>query len=224
MPQIKAGMFCTYLHRRASDMSVFYIGKGIRRRPWERTHRNQWWQNVASAHGFVVEVLALWPTNEEACQHERFLVRCFREMGAVLCNMTDGGEGTVGRRQTEEAKARISAAKKGRPLTPEHAAKIGAHMRGRPKSEAHKARMSAARKGIKKPPEEIAAYLPALRAAMATPEVRAKISAAATGRVLSAETRAKMSAARTGRIQSPEERARRSIALKNHHEKKRTNT
>jgi len=222
MKRIPDGMFCTYLHRRASDGAVFYIGKGVKSRPWQRSHRNRWWVSVSLAHGVAVEVLALWRTNEEACEHEKFLVRCFRGLGAPLCNLTDGGEGAVGRRHTDEAKARISRAKKGVPLRPEHAAKISEYMRGRPKSEQQKSRMSAARKGCKKTPEEVASYLPALRAAMALPEVRAKIASAAKGRVLSAETRAKMSAARAGRVQSPEERAMRSESLKRFHEKKRT--
>jgi hypothetical protein len=203
-------------------MSVFYIGKGKAGRPWARDHRNAWWGSIAAAHGLVVEVLAIWRTNEDACAHERFLIACFREMGARLCNVTDGGEGALGRRHTEEAKARISAANSGRRRSPEHVARIVAYMSGRPKSEEQRAKMSAARKGCKKPPEEIAAYLPALRAAMARPEVRAKISAAATKRVVSAETRAKMSASRRGRVQPPEERAIRSEALKRFHEKKRT--
>lgn len=209
------------MHCRPGHAEPFYVGKGRGGRAWHKGGRNKHWHSIVAKYGIEVRLLAQWPTDAEAAAHEKFLIATFRGMGVKLCNVTDGGEGAPGRRQTEEAKARISAAKKGRRLTPEHVAKISAYMRGRPKSEQQKARMSAARKGCKKPPEEIAAYLPALRAAMASPEVRAKIAAAAAGRVISPETRAKMSASRSGRVQSPEERARRSAALKKYYADKR---
>jgi hypothetical protein len=199
----------------------FYVGKGCGKRAWSKGGRNKHWHNIVAKYGVEVRMLSPWATNVEASEHERFLIATFRGMGAGLCNITDGGEGALGRRQTEEAKARISAAKKGRRLSPEHVAKISAYMRGRPKTEQQKAKMSAARKGSKKSPEEIEAYLPALRAAMASPDVRAKIAAAAVGRVASPEARAKMSASRTGRVQPPEERAKRSASLKKYHATKR---
>lgn len=46
-----------YLHRKATDMSIFYVGKGKNDR-WRCTARtNKHWQNVALKHGVFVEIL-----------------------------------------------------------------------------------------------------------------------------------------------------------------------
>jgi hypothetical protein len=59
----------------------------------------------------------------------------------------------AGKRHTEEAKAKISAAHKGRrkprnqPLSPEHRARISAALTGRTLSDAHRAALAAAQRG-----------------------------------------------------------------------------
>ena len=103
-------LYYTYLHRRASDGLPFYIGKGMNRRAWSHQNRNQHWKNTRAKHGFVVEVLAHWPTEAEAFEHEQFLISCFREMGCRLVNQTGGGEGSSGRVVSGETKKKISDA------------------------------------------------------------------------------------------------------------------
>jgi len=59
--------------------------------------RNSHWQNVVNKYGKPhVELLAGWDTEEEALDHERLLIACFRDMGVELTNKSDGGEGTSG--------------------------------------------------------------------------------------------------------------------------------
>ena len=59
--------------------------------------RNDHWQNVVNKYGKPhVELLANWKTEEEALDHERLLISCFRDMGVELTNKSDGGEGTSG--------------------------------------------------------------------------------------------------------------------------------
>lgn len=52
-----------------------------------------------------------------------------------------------GKNHSEETCLKISAAHKGKPLSAEHKTKISAANKGKPKSEEHKAKMSAAQKG-----------------------------------------------------------------------------
>ena len=89
-------MFYTYAHYKPQG-GLFYIGKGKPRRAYSMDTRNEHWQNVVNKYGRPhVELLASWDTEEEALDHERLLISCFRDMGVELTNKTDGGEGTSG--------------------------------------------------------------------------------------------------------------------------------
>ena len=144
--------------------------------------------------------------------------------GCRLTNATTGGEGAPGHKVSPEARAKMSAARKGRPLSAEHKAKIAAgnrgkkmspeaiaktaaFWRGRKHSPETKARISLARKGKKgwKPtPEQAAKRGVAIRERMASEEwVDPRL-----GRSLSAEHKAKISVANRGRKWTAEARAR----------------
>lgn len=206
--------FYTYFHTRNDSGAIFYVGKGIGRRAYATRRNNPHWQSVVKRHGHQVHIATYWPTNEEALEHEKFLISCLREIGCELTNLTDGGEGTVGRRLSEEAKRRISIANTGVKRSPEWIANMKAHVTGRVFTKEHRDRLSKSTVGRKKPQAEIDGYLPALRSAMAKPEVHAKISASAKGRFVSEETRAKMAAAQTGRKASEATKAKMSLATK----------
>jgi len=109
-------MFYTYAHY-TPEGRLFYIGKGkSERRAFNFYNRNKHWKNVVEKHGKPkVQVLANWDTEEEAFSHEVLLINCFRDMGYKLCNLTDGGEGSSGRKLSDEHKAQISAKCKGKP-------------------------------------------------------------------------------------------------------------
>jgi len=118
--------FYTYIHRRADDGKVFYVGKGKGARAHSHASRNAHWQRTVAKHGIGVEIAAYWPTEAEAFEHERFLISCFRDIGQPLCNLTDGGDGPSGFKHSAETRAKISRIQIGKKLTPEHRAKVGA--------------------------------------------------------------------------------------------------
>lgn len=64
-------------------------------------------------------------------------------------NITAGGEGTIGYQHTEEAKKKMSVAKKGKSLTEAHKKAIGLASRGRKMSEESKAKLRATNSGRK---------------------------------------------------------------------------
>ena len=102
-------------------------------------------------------------------------------------NLYPNAANARGYKWSDEAKAAISTARKGRRLGPrsaEHRAKLSAAAKSRKYSPETRAAMSAARKGRPLGPP--------------SPEHRAKISAAAKGRKWSEEAKARMSAQRTG--------------------------
>lgn len=100
--------YYTYLHRRNDTNAVFYIGKGHDRRAWNKK-RNDHWHKIVAKHGYSVEVVAYWPTEQQALDHEIFLIWCFRQLGARLSNQTDGGQGSSGRKRPLVERQAISA-------------------------------------------------------------------------------------------------------------------
>lgn len=146
-------MFYTYLHRRASDGQPFYVGKGKGDRAHRTNHRNPYWHKTVKKHGLQVEIVAHWPTEAEAFEHEKFLIWCFKDMGCKLVNQTEGGEGQSGYEHSDETKQKIRAANIGRAQTPEQRAATSARMSGnkiwagRTHAEETKAKISAGNKG-----------------------------------------------------------------------------
>jgi hypothetical protein len=108
-------VFYTYAHY-TPEGHLFYIGKGNRHRAHAKIGRNTHWRNVVNKHGDPeVKILANWGTESEALDHERFLIKCFRELGHKLCNLSDGGKGNAGIKVSPETKLKISFSKKGTP-------------------------------------------------------------------------------------------------------------
>ena len=90
-----------YVHQKADDGTIFYVGKGRRWRENERSNRNKHWHNVVNKHGFTVHIVASNLTNKDACAFERLLIG---KLGRdSLVNYTNGGEGSEGYKHTEQA-------------------------------------------------------------------------------------------------------------------------
>lgn len=160
--------YYTYLHTRNDTGKVFYIGKGTAQRAYA-IDRNEHWRSIVSKHGFTAEILAEWPTEEEAYEHEKLLIASFIDMGYILANKTPGGEGIpkgykwgeewrrknrlskIGRKHTEETKKKMSASSGWRGHT-----YVTSGFTGFNHTEESRAKMSAARKGTKQSPEHIA--------------------------------------------------------------------
>lgn len=105
---------------------TFYIGIGkLKRRPYSKANRNQWWHNIVNKYGYEVQVLKSDLTLEDACELEQMLIAYYgrKDLGlGPLVNLTDGGEGVLGlkgnigntgKKHSEETKKRISNAKLG---------------------------------------------------------------------------------------------------------------
>lgn len=148
-------LYYTYLHRRASDNLPFYVGKGQDRRSESAKNRSKRWHQTVADHGLKVEIVATWNTEQEALDHERFLIWCFRDMGYSLCNLTSGGQGVSGlkhRPDVIEALRRRSTGnsyRKGKKASEATLHRMSLSQKGKRLSEEHRARMSAAKIGNK---------------------------------------------------------------------------
>jgi len=141
--------FYVYVHMKATDDSVFYVGKGCKYRYTTKQGRNQYWNRIVEKHGFVAEIVKSNLSFDEANAYEIQLIQELKEQGCVLCNMTAGGEGCLGVKKTDEQKAAISAKNKGRKWSEESKAKMKGNKNsvGRSASPEVRAKISAARKG-----------------------------------------------------------------------------
>lgn len=106
-------MYFTYAHYKPEG-GLFYIGKGKRRHAYAMDGRNSHWQNIVNKYGKpTVKLLAGWDTEQEAFDHEKLLISCFRDMGFVLANKAEGGTGASGYKFTDEQKKNLSLAHMG---------------------------------------------------------------------------------------------------------------
>lgn len=100
--------FYTYMHIRKDSNQPFYIGKGSGNRAFWAHGRNKHWSNIAKKHGFDVTILADWESEKDAFEHEKFLISCFKDMGANLVNLTDGGDGPAGQKFSAGQREKMS--------------------------------------------------------------------------------------------------------------------
>lgn len=125
--------FYVYLHRKKTDGSVFYVGKGSGHRVTSRSGRNRWWKRTVEKHGYTHEIFADGLTNEEACAIEIEKIAELRRAGVKLCNVANGGEGgLVGIPISEAHKQKLREAHTGRKQSPEHARKSATAKLGKP--------------------------------------------------------------------------------------------
>lgn len=124
--------YYVYVHRRKTDNSVFYVGKGTSSRAWNFQNRNEYWQNTSTKHGVTVEIVYDGLTEKEALDLEIDLIEGFSTFGSKLCNLTSGGESPI---FSDDTRKKLSMARKGRRFTPEHRKSLGLSREGKPRED-----------------------------------------------------------------------------------------
>jgi hypothetical protein len=193
--------FYIYAYIRSKDSitakagTPYYIGKGIGNRAYiQHKRRNN--SDALPFDNHRIVILESNLTEIGAFALERRMIRWYGRKNdgtGILQNILDGGNGgcpkgrpspTKGKKHTEEAKAKISAAGMGRkcPKSPEHRKKLSEANKGKKLSSEEKARRAELRKGK-----------------VISDETRKKLSEAGKGHIVSQETRDKISASNTGK-------------------------
>jgi hypothetical protein len=174
-------LFYVYIWRDTAGVP-FYVGKGTGSRAQNTTVRSEEFKRIHALGGCSVEIVDWFIHESQAHAFEVELIARYgrRDMGGMLVNKTDGGEGASGAKLSAETRAKIAKSAigntrcVGRALSADHRSKIG---------EANRKRGQSA-------------------------ESRKKIGAASRGRVFDADARAKISATHLGRPKSDETRMR----------------
>jgi hypothetical protein len=145
-------IFYVYEHWRTDRQECFHVGKGKKRRAYTMACRNKHHQGIVAklhktGHAVEVKIVASGLSEDQAYELEIQRISFWREMGVDLTNIADGGRlppigkkeknSFYGKKHTEEAKAKIAAAKlgkqspyKGKVTSEEVKAKIAAAMKG----------------------------------------------------------------------------------------------
>ena len=112
-----------YIHYRADNGSIMYVGKGKRGRWLSASGRGAYWINSARLHGVISEIAQDDMMESDAFLLEMWLIAKFRISGENLVNRTDGGEGASGFKQSDETKE-LRASKMRGPLHPFYGKKL----------------------------------------------------------------------------------------------------
>ena len=207
--------FYVYEHWRPDRGECFYVGKGHGRRANVMYARSRHHLNIQAKlerMGMCVEVrmIASDLTEDEAFAMEIERIAFWISDGAELTNLTVGGEGPSN--PPEETRALMRAAKVGRKLTDEHKAKIGAASRVALADPAVRQKLSDAIRVSHSRPEVKEKLSKFQRERPRSREHYEKVSAALTGRKLSPDHAEKARKASVGRKQTAEEIERRRAA------------
>jgi len=87
-------LFFVYVHKRATDGKIFYVGKGCRYRHKSTWGRSNYWWNTVRCYGYTIEIIKKALSEDEAFALEKKLIKRYAKHG--LCNLTTGGEGAAG--------------------------------------------------------------------------------------------------------------------------------
>ena len=99
-----------YRHRRLDTFEIFYIGIGSIKRAYLKHGRNKHWNNIVNKTNYQVEIIAENLDWETACELEILLITQYGRVNSgtgKLCNLTDGGEGQLNVRKSEETKRKL---------------------------------------------------------------------------------------------------------------------
>ena len=99
--------FYVYTHRRIDTGEIFYVGKGHGDRASSKKGRNKVWNYYSKNYGFDVAIVKFGLSEAEAFELESLMIDMLgrKDLGTgCLVNLTDGGEGFVGSRHTEQSK------------------------------------------------------------------------------------------------------------------------
>ena len=105
-------MAIVYVHKKKNTNDVFYVGIGRKEsRAYCKHKRTNLWRKIVAKYGYDVQITHYDVCWEEASCIEKYLISLYGRIDnntGILANMTDGGDGTIGKRHTSETKIKIS--------------------------------------------------------------------------------------------------------------------
>jgi len=180
------------------DKTPFYVGKGVGQRCHFHVQEARYYADRRSpklnkirkilALGLMPEVIKIKEniSDKQAIEFECFLIAKMRNLGVLLTNLTDGGDGAKGYKHTEQHKQQMRKMFFGRALTDEQRQKLR-----KPKSADGRMAIAAARRA--------SSYRPSEETKRKTSQKLKGRTSPMKGRTHSEEAKARMSAMGKGR-------------------------
>ena len=116
---LMCNMAIVYIHIRLDNNQVFYVGRGTGiKRMTSKSNRNKYWHSIVNKYGYRTEII--WESDnsmkkdeswKEAGKKEIEFIKKYgrKDLGeGTLVNMTDGGEGVIGKIYTKEYRKKLS--------------------------------------------------------------------------------------------------------------------
>ncbi len=195
------------IYRISFSTGKFYIGSAVNLRKRYRDHlsdlragkhKNPIMQNLYNKHGdasFIFEVLEYVDNKKMLIAREQWYI----DTMAPTINVCLIAGSTLGMKYSEQGRANISAARRGKKLSPEHIASMRAAF-NKPET---KEKMRPAQLGKKQPPEHIEKTAAARRGRKNSPEHIEKTAASKGGKPLSPEHKEKIRKAKLAKPLDP---------------------
>lgn len=168
-----------YRHIRLDKNQPFYIGIGLTEDNYKRAYsilnRNKYWRNIVNKTDYEIEIIYDDISIKDAYKKEKEFIKLYGRKDnktGILVNMTDGGDGVVGKIYTDEYRKKLSIAGSGN-KNPNY---------GKTHTKEARKKISIANIGRK-----------------ATDETRKKMSLSQIGRKHSDETKNKISLSKMGK-------------------------
>ena len=99
--------FYVYVHKKKTDGTIFYVGKGKGRRAYQMSNRSMYWDNVSKKHGVDVEITHIGLTESQSFYIEKKMIQKIGRENLV--NLTPGGEGNSDPWKEETRSKRVAA-------------------------------------------------------------------------------------------------------------------
>ena len=159
--------FYVYIHRRKDNGEIFYVGKGKNNRLLSTSGRNKYWIFTATKCGCIAEILFDNLSEKDSFQIEKDVILELKYFGATLTNLTNGGEGLSGFKQSDSHINKLVQSRKnsylwklgisrmkekltGRKLPEDVKEKISKSNTGKTRSNETKAKLSISKKSCPK--------------------------------------------------------------------------
>jgi hypothetical protein len=205
-------MAYVYRHIRLDKNEPFYIGISrkddhLYKRAHKGTNRNEHWHRIVSKTDYRVEILFDEIDFDSAKQKEIEFIKLYGRSNlnyGTLCNMTDGGEGTVNRINTDKHNLAISKANKGKVFSQTHRERLSKNAKNRSEDiiNAQRKRLINIAKnniGKKQSLESINKRILKNKGKKRSQEFKDRLSLLLTGKKMSIEARKKMSESKKGK-------------------------
>ncbi len=106
-------LYC-YIYYRKDGTTPFYVGKGVKSRVFSISKHNKWVRNIFKhddKENIKIELIEC-KNEKRAFELEKRWIAIFRADGYTLCNFTDGGEGRLGLKHSQETIQKMKKPKK----------------------------------------------------------------------------------------------------------------